>query len=92
MLSNEKIAAIYELREAVENKVHAEAALDARPAAETRGALLEAMLDVEAKTQRAIEVCHACGYAHAEDERHDNVINVDFRRQNDHPGSSDPAS
>jgi ABC-type nickel/cobalt efflux system permease component RcnA len=91
MLSNEKIAAIYELREAVETKVHAEVALDARPAPETRAALLDATLEVEAKTQRAIDVCHTCGHAHAPDEAHDNVINVDFRGGERGP-KTDPAS
>ncbi len=86
MLSNEKIAAIYDLREAVETKVHAEQALDAEPSADTRMALLDATLDVEDKTQKAIEVCHECGREHADDVAHgvtssaDNVINVKFGR------------
>jgi hypothetical protein len=84
MLSNEKIAAIYDLREAVEIKVRAEQALDEEATAQTRAALLDATLDVEAKTQAAIEVCHECGHAHADGKAHtivrggDNLITVDF--------------
>jgi hypothetical protein len=64
MLSNEKIEAIYDLREAVEAKVQAEFALELVPSQDTRIALLDATLDVEAKTQAAIEVCHECGLDH----------------------------
>jgi hypothetical protein len=83
MLSNDKITAIYELREAVEAKVLAEVALDAQPSADTRSALLDAALDLEAKTQVAIDVCHECGHKHAVDDANPNVINVDFRRGTD---------
>lgn len=90
MLSNEKIEAIYDLREAVEAKVHAEHALDLVTSPATRTALLDATLEVEAKTQAAIDVCHECGLAHAAQAEHgaahyvDNVIAVDFRcREND---------
>ena len=83
MLSNQKIAAIYDLREAVETKVRAEAALEREPSPDARAALLDATLEVEAKTQDAIEVCHRCGHAHEPDAQHigdltDNVIEVDF--------------
>jgi hypothetical protein len=85
MLSNEKIAAIYDLREAVESKVLAEQALDQKPSADTRAALLDATLELEAKTQQAIDVCHECGHAHADDADHGalgagNVTSVDFRQ------------
>jgi hypothetical protein len=92
MLSNEKIAAIYDLREAVEAKVHAEQALQLVPSPDTRAALLDATLEVEAKTQTAIDVCHECGLPHAEDAQHgaaeagSNVIEVDFRNENDGGG------
>ena len=86
MLSNEKIEAIYNLREAVEAKVHAEHALQLVPSPDTRAALLDATLEVEAKTQTAIDVCHACGAAHAPGDGHGsgpagggNVIEVNFR-------------
>ena len=84
MLSNEKIAAIYDLRAAVEIKVRAEQALDEQPSAGTRAALLDATLDVESKTQAAIEVCHECGRSHDDGTAHaplassGNVISVDF--------------
>jgi hypothetical protein len=82
MLSNEKIDAIYELREAVETKVRAEHALELVPSPEARVALLEATLDVESKTQTAIDVCHECGRAHGLDDEHGgNVIEVNFRRE-----------
>jgi hypothetical protein len=83
MLSNEKIAAIYDLRAAVETKMRAEQALELVPSPATRAKLLEAALEVEAKTQSAIDICHECGRAHAPDDVHGvaggNVIEVDFR-------------
>ncbi len=89
--SKDKIEAIYELREAVEQKVHAEVALDREGSSKARDALLEATLTLEAKTQDAIETCHDCGHKHAAQEPHgdrerleirtDNVIDVDFRSQ-----------
>jgi hypothetical protein len=97
MLSNEKIAAIYDLREAVESKVLAEQALDQKPSADTRAALLDATLELEAKTQQAIDVCHECGLAHAGDGPHDralggdNVISVDFRQADKEKTDDNPA-
>lgn len=86
-----KIASIYELREAVESKARAEYDLAANGTEAARDALLAAQLDVEARTQDAIEVCHECGHDHAEDvagtfharmpQRPDNVIPVDFRHR-----------
>jgi hypothetical protein len=64
VLSNEKINAIYDLREAVEAKVRAEQALEKAPTPDARAALLQARLDLEAKTQDAIDVCHTCGHPH----------------------------
>jgi len=91
----DKIEAIYELRHAVESKVHAEIALLHENTPDKRDALLDAALLVEAKTQDAIEVCVHCGRAHADDEPHerrariidttDNVIDVDFRPQQERP-------
>jgi hypothetical protein len=85
----DKVEAIYELREAVEQKVHAEQALTRKDTPDARVALLDASLRVEAKTQDAIEVCIHCGRPHTDDEPHerrarivehdDNVIDVDFR-------------
>jgi len=86
----DKIEAIYDLREAVEEKVRAEVALQAEPTPEARDILLEATLLVEEKTQDAIEICHQCSEPHASDmphqhdkrqnEAYDNVIEVDFRK------------
>jgi hypothetical protein len=84
-----KVDAIYKLRDAVEAKVHAEQELLIDGSAAARDVLLEAQIEVEAKTQDAIEVCHECGHSHTDDEahvsrvrvsgRHDNVVHVDFR-------------
>ena len=60
-----KVEAIYELRNAVEEKVGAKHALEREDTPEGREALLDATLKVEAKTQDAIEVCIHCGRAHA---------------------------
>lgn len=72
-----KIEAIYNLREAVEQKVHAEKELETRPSAENRDALLDAQLDVEAKTQDAIESCLECGTCHASGEPHRGLVGRD---------------
>lgn len=66
----DKVEAIFELQEAVEEKVHAEysAARDGSP--EARDALLDATLKVAAKTQDAIEICHSCDQPHAASEPH----------------------
>jgi hypothetical protein len=88
-----KIDAIYELRDAVETKVRAEQEFEASASPDARDALLAAQLDLEAKTQDAIDVCHECGHSHTEDaphvttapvsSRHDNVVHVDFRRESE---------
>lgn len=84
-----KIDAIYELRDAAETKAHAERDLEITGTEAARDALLEAQLNVEARTQEAIDVCHECGQNRADNhehplrtrigERRDNVIAVDFR-------------
>jgi hypothetical protein len=90
----DKVEAIFELREAVEEKVHAEYSAAREGSPEARDALLDATLKVDEKTQDAIEVCHACDRPHATTEPHttteprtassrigthvDNVIAVDF--------------
>ena len=92
MLSNQKIAAIYDVREAVETKVLAEQVLDNEPSPDTRSALLDATLDLESKTQKAIDVCHECEIPHPADGAHgvqaptgDNVISVNFRDRDERP-------
>ncbi len=74
----DKVQAIYELRKAAEHKAFAEVAVDREGTPEARDALLDATLQLEAKTQDAIEVCHFCGRPHA-----GNVVEVDFRREPD---------
>ncbi len=88
-----KVEAIYQLREAVEAKAQAERVVETDGSAAARDALLAAQIDVEAKTQDAIEVCHECGHSHGGEEPHgvyngvrdgvsgseSNVVHVDFR-------------
>ena len=90
----DKVEAIFELREAVEEKVHAEYSAAREGSPEARYALLDATLKVDEKTQDAIEVCHTCELPHAASEPHtanepktassrigahvDNVVAVDF--------------
>jgi hypothetical protein len=81
--SQGKIEAIYDLREAVEEKVRAEVAVDKQPTSASRDRLLDATLAVEEKTQHAIEVCHECGHQvndapHVHRVEGSNVIAVDF--------------
>ncbi len=82
-----KVDAIYELRDAVEAKAQPERALEDEGTPAARDALLAAQLDVEAKTQDAIDVCHECGEHHHAGQSHvvresaDNVVRVDFGRE-----------
>jgi hypothetical protein len=87
--SQNKVGAIYQLREAVEAKAQAEHALEHDASAGARDVPLAAQPDVEAKTQEAIDVCHECGHARADGhshppgplvgERAGNVVHVKFR-------------
>ena len=81
-MQQNKLDAIYALVEAAEHKAVAEVAAAATSSAESRDALLDAQMRLNAKTQDAIETCHECGGMHAPDNRHasshDNVINVSF--------------
>jgi hypothetical protein len=91
----DKVEAIYDLRQAVEQKVHAEIALLQENTPDKRDALLDAALSVESKTQDAIETCIHCGRPHIAEEPHErrgrvgdqngNVIDVDFRPHGDCP-------
>jgi hypothetical protein len=94
--SQEKIDAIYDLRDAVEAKTRLEAVVDDHPTAAAREALLDATLDVEAKTQHAIEVCHECGHVHGADRAHGasdagNVIRVNFRPDDEPERTGEPS-
>ncbi len=66
----DKVEAIFELREAVEEKVHAEYSAAREGSPEARDALLDATLKVDEKTQDAIEVCHTCDRPHAANAPH----------------------
>lgn len=74
--SNKKTEAIYSLRNAAEAKALAEVRVEADPTPAARDALLEAQLELEAKTHDAVEACHECGRPHAAEEPHyaDNVL------------------
>jgi hypothetical protein len=74
--SNKKTEAIYSLRDAAEAKAIAELRVDANPTPAARDALLEARLELEAKTQDAVEACHECGHSHAVGAPHysDNIL------------------
>lgn len=68
--SRQKIDAIYELREAAEEKARAEQEVDSAPSPEKKDQLLEKQLTLEAKTVAAIQACHECGHEHAPDADH----------------------
>jgi len=84
-----KVEVIYKLRDAVEAKAQAEHQLETDPSEAARDVLLAAQIDLEAKTQDALDVCHECGHTHGDDAGHvalsrvsgrwDNVVHVDFR-------------
>ncbi|HTX03665.1 MAG TPA: hypothetical protein VMD07_08275 [Candidatus Acidoferrales bacterium] len=84
----DKVAAIYELREAAEQHARIEANVGERPKGTDRDRLLDARIELEQKTQRAIESCVYCGRDHADDEDECNggtskgkVIPVDFHHR-----------
>ncbi len=84
-----KVQAVYDVREAAEKKARAEVALDEAPTRAARDALLDAQLDLEAKTEDAIAACHECGHEHGPRLPHDhsdrigkrqgNLVDVDFK-------------
>lgn len=83
-MQQNKIEAIYALRDAAEKSGSAATRLDEHPSPAARDALLAARLQLEAKTQDAIEACHECGHIHGDGDPHgaaggSNVIDVDFR-------------
>ena len=81
--SGEKVVAIYSLRQAAEAKAIAEAEFRSEDTPASRDKLLDAQLDLESKTQDAINACHECGHAHAANEPHiaSNGLNVDFPKE-----------
>jgi hypothetical protein len=85
----DKVAAIYELREAAERHARVELAVGKKPKGKDRDRLLDARIELEEKTQRAVESCVYCGRPHADEERAcekpngNNVISVDFNHRSD---------
>lgn len=87
----DKVRAIYRLRVAVERKVRAEQTLWEEPSASHRDALLEAIIDVDAKTIAAISTSLDCEHEPERARPHlthdrvrdlcDNVVGVDFGSQ-----------
>lgn len=85
----DKVAAIYELREAAEQHARIEAKVGEKPKGTDRDRLLDARIELEQKTQRAIESCVYCGRAHADEENDcdsgkgskGNVIPIDFKER-----------
>ena len=78
--SRHKIDAIYSLREAAEAKAFAEMKVEIESTPSSRDKLLDAQLELESKTQDAIEACHECGHVHASFDPHfvDNLVSLDF--------------
>jgi hypothetical protein len=69
--SRKKIDAIYEVREAAEEKARAERVLAEDPSdGDKRDRLLDAQMALEEKTVVAVEICHECGHAHERGEAH----------------------
>jgi hypothetical protein len=84
----DKVAAIYDLREAAEQHARIEVAVGEKPKGKDRDRLLDARIELEQKTQRAIESCVYCGREHTDENdecegnTRDNVIPVDFSQRN----------
>lgn len=86
----DKVAAIYELREAAEQHARIEAKVGEKPKGTDRDRLLDARIELEQKTQAAIESCVYCGRPHNDDDDEcdsgngskGNVIPIDFNQRN----------
>lgn len=83
---DDKVAAIYELREAAERHARVELAVGQKPKGKDRDRLLDARIELEEKTQRAVEACVYCGRSHSDEQsacEHatGNVIPVDFNHR-----------
>jgi hypothetical protein len=92
----DKVTAIYNLREAAAKHAKLEMAVGENPKGPQRDELLDARIDLEQKTQQAVESCVHCGRPHADDiddcasEGNGSVIPVDFsRRERNRTGSAD---
>lgn len=87
--TNDKIEAIYELREAADAKARADVEREAGDTPHSRDVLLDASLELEDKTQDAINLVLEDSTPLPDDVRsrigatHDNVVDVDFRPQSE---------
>ena len=95
----DKVTAIYQLREAAAKHAKLEMAVGENPKGSERDKLLDARIELEQKTQQAVETCVHCGRPHADDlgecasDETGSVIPVDFsRRERSRPGSEDAGS
>jgi DNA-directed RNA polymerase subunit M/transcription elongation factor TFIIS len=81
--SGKKVHAIYSLRQAAEAKAVAEMEVKSAGTPASRDKLLDAQIELESKTQDAIDACHECGHAHAANEPHlaRNIVTVDFPKK-----------
>jgi hypothetical protein len=94
----DKLAAIYALREAAAQHAKLEMAVGENPTRHARDRLLDARIELEQKTQEAVETGVHCGRAHVDDadmecasEEQNTVIPVDFARRERHrAGLEDP--
>lgn len=91
----DKVAAIYQLREAAAKHAKLEMAAGENPPGPERDELLDARIELEQKTQQAVETCVHCGRSHADDtddcpsDQNGSVIPVDFsRRERNRTGSA----
>jgi hypothetical protein len=78
--SSNTITAIYEMREAAERRVRAEIVDSLSPTAESKGALLDATLELEEKTQDAIEHCTSSECSDPSHAHGATVTDIDTRR------------
>jgi hypothetical protein len=82
----DKVTAIYALRDAAARHAKLEMAVGENPTGHDRDRLLDARIDLEQKTQQAVETCVHCGRSHTDDalecanDQNGNVIPVDFTR------------
>lgn len=91
----DKVAAIYALREAAEKHAKLELALGEKPSPEERDRLLDSRIELEQRTQQAVETCVHCGRPHsdedadcAEEPDPNTVIPVDFQRRERNRGDA----
>ncbi|MGH7660415.1 MAG: hypothetical protein ACRENA_05815 [Vulcanimicrobiaceae bacterium] len=83
----DKVTAIFALRDAAARHAKLEMAVGENPSGHDRDRLLDARIDLEQKTQQAVETCVHCGRPHTDDagecagDQSGTVIPVDFSRE-----------